>query len=103
MAKSTTKTAKVSKTQDTLSAAANCEVFEITTTAHLKEYLTDVLTKMQENKAAPIYGMMAINHALTVPGANELFDDENKILGRAVWQRITAAGFQLSDPPLLAV
>ena len=73
----------------------------ISTPAELRSFLTSVRDKMMDEVAAPIYGLVAIEHVLNIEGIYQLLDEENKLLAREIWLRLKKAGIQLKNPPLL--
>jgi hypothetical protein len=74
---------------------------KITTTAELKTFLTNMLDKVKEDAAPPIYIASAMNHVLNISDIYTLLDNESRELARDIWLRLKASGFQVKNPPLL--
>lgn len=77
------------------------EFGKISTSEDLKGFLRNVLDKMSDDQAAPVYSLAVMNHLLNLPDIYTLLDNENKELARDIWLRLKASGVQLRNPPLL--
>ena len=67
----------------------------------LKAFLLSIRDKMEDQTAAPIYALSALNHVMIQPGVYAWLDNDNKEIARDIWLRLKQAGLQLRNPPLL--
>lgn len=73
----------------------------IASKADLKAVLLNIRDKMEEELAAPIYALSAMNYIMTLPEIYTWLDNENKEVARDIWLRLRQSGLQLRNPPLL--
>ena len=73
----------------------------VSSKAELKIVLLNIRDKMEEEVAAPIYALSAMNHLMTLPDIYSWLDNENKEIARDIWLRLKQSGLQLRNPPLL--
>lgn len=93
---------KESKTKTKGAGGAEIEAFgKIASSADLKAFLQNILDRLKEDVASPIYIAGAMNHVLSLPDIYTLLDNENRELARDLWLRLKQAGLQLRNPPLL--
>lgn len=75
---------------------------KISSAADLKSFLQGVLDKMkEENGAAAIYVVSAMNYVLNIPQVYDYLNNENRELARDIWLRLKQSGFQVKNPPIL--
>lgn len=77
------------------------ELGKIQTTAELKQYLSNILDKIKEDAAAPIYASSAMNYIVNIPEIYTLLDNESREIARDIWLRLKQGGLQVKNPPLL--
>ncbi len=73
----------------------------ISSKTELKSFLQLIKERMDEESAAPIYVVTAMNHALNTPDVYQFLDPENKELARDIWLRVVQSGLHVRVPPLL--
>lgn len=73
----------------------------ISTKAELKKFLLRIRDRMDEDIAAPIYAVIALNHILSMSNIYTLLDNENKEVARDIWLRVKKSGMQVRNPPML--
>ena len=73
----------------------------ITTKADLKAFLANVVDKMSDQVAAPIYAMAAMQHVFNLPNIYELLDKTNREVARDIWLRLKQSGMQVRNPPMI--
>lgn len=73
----------------------------ISSKAELKAFLTLVKERIEDESAAPIYAVSAMNYALNSAQIYDYLDAENKELARDVWLRISQSGLRVRVPSLL--
>lgn len=73
----------------------------ISSKAELKSFLTLIKERMDEECAAPIYVVTAMNHALNTADIYQFLDPENKELARDIWLRVIQSGLHVRVPSLL--
>ena len=93
---------KETNSKDKNSNTAEPEDFgTITTKKELKSFLLNIRDKIEDESAAPVYCVTAMNYVLNIPKIYELLDKENKEIARDIWLRLKSVGIQLKNPPLL--
>ena len=73
----------------------------ISSKAELKTFLTLVKERLDDETAAPIYVVTAMNYALNTADVYQYLDQENKELARDIWLRIVQSGLHVRVPGLL--
>lgn len=73
----------------------------ISSKAELKTFLTLVKERLDDETAAPIYVVTAMNYALNTNDVYQFLDQENKELARDIWLRIVQSGLHVRIPSLL--
>jgi len=73
----------------------------ITSASELKKFLLHVKDKMDDDSAAPLYAMSALNYVLSLPNVYDVLEAESREVAREIWLRLKKSGLQLRNPPLL--
>jgi hypothetical protein len=73
----------------------------ISSKAELKTFLTLIKERIEDESAAPIYVVSAMNYALNTPEVYGFLDQENKELARDIWLRIVQSGLHVRVPSML--
>lgn len=73
----------------------------IASKAELKTFLLSIRDRMEDESAAPIYALSAMNHVMNHPDIYELLEPESKEIARDIWLRIKQSGMQVKKPALL--
>lgn len=73
----------------------------ISSKAELKTFLTLVKERLDDESAAPIYVVTAMNYALNTADVYSYLDQENKELARDIWLRVMQSGLHVRVPALL--
>jgi hypothetical protein len=73
----------------------------ISSKAELKAFLNLVKERIEDDSAAPIYAVSAMNYALNTAQIYDYLDAENKELARDVWLRISQSGLRVRVPMML--
>ena len=73
----------------------------ISSKAELKTFLLLIKERMDDESAAPIYVVSAMNFALNTPQIYDFLDQENKEIARDIWLRIVQSGLHARIPNML--
>lgn len=73
----------------------------ISSKSELKTFLTSIKERMDDESAAPIYVVTAMNYALNTPDVYQFLDQDNKELARDIWLRVIQSGLHVRVPSLL--
>lgn len=90
---------KESKTKEVETTPATFET--IKTKAEMKSFLTVIRDRLVAQSSPPVVAMVAMNHAMSTEGINDLLDKESKEILQEIWVQLSQAGLQLRKPPLL--
>lgn len=71
------------------------------TREEVAEFLRNLSGKPLDRDGLYLHCLIGLNHLLSLPNVNELFDEELKTEARDLWKKIKARGLELVDPPLL--
>ena len=71
------------------------------TKEELKTFVAEVARRIVESNASYMHSMLALNHILRLPNAQDILDDDLKDELRDIWIKLKSMGLQLTDPPLL--
>lgn len=73
----------------------------ISSKTELKTFLNLIKERMDDESAAPIYVVSAMNYALNTPEIYDFLDQDNKELARDIWLRIVQTGLHVRVPSML--
>lgn len=91
--------AKSAKTTNDESAIPSAD--HISTKAELNAFLLSIRDKIEDESAAPLFAISALQYVMNRPNIYDLLDNENREIARDVWLRVKKAGVQLKEPPML--
>lgn len=73
----------------------------ITTKKDLKDFLTLIVEKLEDESCPLIYAMGALNYVLSLSNIYEIMSDDSRELAKQVWQRLHRAGLHATKPGLI--
>lgn len=67
----------------------------------LKAYIADLEERVVNTSGAHLHSLVAINEILRSPGVDSVLDEGMKGQLKDLWIKLSSAGIQLTNPPLL--
>jgi hypothetical protein len=92
-----TKSTKSSSDESTMISAAD----HVASKAELNAFLLSIRDKMEDETAAPLFALSALQYLMHRPNIYDLLDNDNREIARDLWLRIKKAGVQLKEPSML--
>lgn len=67
----------------------------------LVTFIDDIEAKVALGEANYLNSLIALNHLLSQENARDLFDSKLKARAKEIWEKISSAGINLEEPPIL--